>query len=71
MAKKNKKEKKENIVELCAALGFLIGSVTWFCIYFPKSGLYYEKMVIYMIVGLVIGGMVGEGIQYFKKNKNK
>lgn len=50
-----------------ASLGFTIGSEIWFWIYFSKSDLYFDKLLIYMIDGMIIGGIVGEIIIHFKK----
>ncbi len=71
MGKKKKVQKdiEEGFVEKCAALGFMLGSIIWFCIYFPKHDLYYGKMVMYMIIGLIAGGLLGELVQYFKNKK--
>ena len=73
MAKKidKKNSDKNYIVELWTALGFFIGSVVCFCIYFPKSGLHFDKLLIYMGVGCLIGGLIGELDQYYQKKKNE
>ena len=71
MAKKTDKENndKNYIVETWAALGFFIGSVVCFCIYFPKSGLHFDKLLIYMGVGCLIGGLIWELDKYCQKNE--
>ena len=71
MSKKSNKQKDNNekIVEKCAALGFMIGNVVWFCIYFPKDDLHFGKFILYIFIGLLIGGMLGELIEYFKYKK--
>ena len=69
-----KKRNEERIVEKCAALGLLIGSTLWFCIYIGKEGLFFEKMAIYMLSGIILGALIGEIIRRFKKQvpcKNK
>ena len=65
--KKIKNSNKNNIVEKSAALGFFVGSILWFCIYFPKNNLNFGKMVLYMFLGLFVGGIIGEIYIHFKK----
>lgn len=65
--KKINNNKKNSIVEISAASGWMIGTAIWFCIYFPKDNLHFEKMIIYMLVGLLLGGIVGELIAHYKK----
>lgn len=71
MSKKRKEQKdsKEGIVEKSAALGFMIGAVVWFRIYFPKDDLYFGKFILYIFIGLLIGGLLGEVVKYFKYKK--
>lgn len=65
--KKKNNSNRNNIVEISSAAGFMIGSTIWFCIYFSKDNLHFEKMVIYMFVGLLLGGILGEIYVHFKK----
>ena len=67
--RKEQKDSKEKIVEKSAALGFMIGAVVWFCIYFPKDDLYFGKFILYIFIGLFIGGLLGELVKYFKYKK--
>ena len=69
--KKSKESKRTEYVVMFAALGFMIGSAIWFWIYFSKSDLYFDKLIIYMIAGMIVGGMIGEGINYFKSKRKK
>ena len=66
MKKKKEKQKNEYVI-MFALSGFTIGSGIWFWIYFSKSGLYFDKLLIYMIGGMIIGGIVGEIVNHFKK----
>ena len=65
--KKKKDDQRNQYVIMFASLGFTIGSGIWFWIYFSKSDLYFDKLLIYMIGGMIIGGIVGEIIIHFKK----
>ena len=71
MTKKSNDKHKDNIVEISAALGWIIGSAIWFWIYFPKDDLAFDKMILYMFIGLFAGGLLGELFKYFKNGKIK
>ncbi len=64
--KKKNSNSKNNIVEISAAVGFMIGSTLWFWIYFPKADLAFDKMIIYMFAGFLFGGILGEIVAHFK-----
>ncbi len=68
--KSNNKDRGDNIIEICAAVGWIVGSAVWFWIYFPKDDLAFDKMVLYMFIGLFAGGLLGEFFKYFKNKKS-
>lgn len=45
-------------------------SLSWFWIYFPKDDLAFDKMILYMFIGLFAGGLLGELFKYFKNKKS-
>ena len=65
--KKKNNNNRDNIVSISAATGFMIGSALWFWIYFQKDDLVFDKMIIYLFAGLLVGGMIGELIKHLKK----
>ena len=67
--KKTLKKDKKLFIEECATLGFMVGSLTWFAIYFPKKDLYFGKLLLYMTIGLIIGGLIGKIIVEIKNKK--